>query len=360
MNIKISLENRAKKALINSICLLLEKNPTKNVIKILNLSRSFSRNSSTKEIINIIENSYKTKTNFKEFIENSLESIDINILKKFIFNLTNNSYNDSNSDSFTPFSLLITPTSECNLSCEKSLCSKNNKSELTFRDVNKTVFEAKELGINCILIFGGEPFSLDFMYKIYQTYDDMIFVSFTNGTLINDSTAKKILELGNILPLISLDGFEEYTDNKCTKGTYNKILKSMKILKYNSIPFGINCTTTSTNFDEVTSDKFINMLISNGSLFTIYSSLFNCHYNLKDMINDTECKELEQKINYIRNTKPYFVIDLFNDYKYLEKFYRKSSTLNYSKSTNFEGLIVKDISKFNINKMTVKDMIKFT
>ena len=47
-----------------------------------------------------------------------------------------------------------------------------------------------------MIILGGEPFFVDYMYKIYEKYNDVYFTPFTNGTLFNYEVADKLCKLG--------------------------------------------------------------------------------------------------------------------------------------------------------------------
>jgi len=50
---------------------------------------------------------------------------------------------------------------------------------------------------------GGEPFAYPHLFEIAKKHNDMAFMIYTNGTLINDEVADKIAELGNIFFWIS-------------------------------------------------------------------------------------------------------------------------------------------------------------
>ena len=52
-----------------------------------------------------------------------------------------------------------------------------------------------------MFILGGEPYFVDYMWKIYEKYNDVVFLTFTNGSLFTDEVADKIKELKNVYPM---------------------------------------------------------------------------------------------------------------------------------------------------------------
>lgn len=54
---------------------------------------------------------------------------------------------------------------------------------------------------------------------------ETIFLVFTNGTLIDDSMIQSIKKQKNIVPLISLEGNQEETDEHRGEGTFKQLQK---------------------------------------------------------------------------------------------------------------------------------------
>ena len=50
-----------------------------------------------------------------------------------------------------------------------------------------------------------------------------MFTPFSNGTLFDDKLADKIKQLGNVIPMFSVEGFEEETDKRRGKGIFTKV-----------------------------------------------------------------------------------------------------------------------------------------
>ena len=51
---------------------------------------------------------------------------------------------------------------------------------------------------------------------------------FTNGLLLNDSVLEQIAQNKNVVPLLSMEGYQIDTDGRRGNGVYNQLLKSIE------------------------------------------------------------------------------------------------------------------------------------
>jgi MoaA/NifB/PqqE/SkfB family radical SAM enzyme len=169
--------------------------------------------------------------------------------------------------------MIFSITHKCNLNCkgcyEKAI-RPSVKKELTDNQIKNIISQAQELGISFVVVAGGEPFMRKKFFQTTKDFPDIIFVLFTNGLLINEDTLKIIKSQKNIVSLISLEGCEEETDEIRGKGVYNRLEKTMEKLNKNNLFFGTSLTLTSSNFDTITSDIFIQNLIDRGCRFFLF------------------------------------------------------------------------------------------
>jgi MoaA/NifB/PqqE/SkfB family radical SAM enzyme len=162
-----------------------------------------------------------------------------------------------------PALLVVSPTKSCNLYCAGCYANAGKASEkLTWDTFDRILTEAKQIyGNSFVVISGGEPFTYQDQGKdlldMVAKHSDMFFMAYTNGTLIDESTAKRMANLGNITPAISVEGWRERTDERRGKGVYDKILAAMANLRKYGVPFGISLTGTTYNCKEILSDEFI-------------------------------------------------------------------------------------------------------
>ena len=116
-------------------------------------------------------------------------------------------------------------------------------------------------GSNYTTWVGGEPTVYRSEGKdildIAERHMDNMFLMYTNGTLIDKDMAKRMADLGNIVPQVSVEGFEKETDARRGKGVFKKILKAFENMREAGVPFGIAVTPMRHNAELLASDEFI-------------------------------------------------------------------------------------------------------
>jgi len=166
--------------------------------------------------------------------------------------------------------LVISVTSKCNLHCEgcyhQALRSRPDI-EMTDERLRKLVEEAKELGISFIVLAGGEPLMRPNILDLSKETPEIMFMVFTNGLLINEAVLKEIANNRNVVPLLSMEGYQIDTDGRRGTGVYNAILQAITKLKQKEVFWGTSITMTSTNFAEVTDEAFIKQIVDSGCKF---------------------------------------------------------------------------------------------
>jgi len=254
------------------------------------------------------------------FYENVHPKIKSKVIRNFI--LRGIIYNDIrrteilNQGSSSPVSVLISPSMRCNLNCIGCYAGKyTRQDDLDFETLSRVIREAQDMGTAFFTILGGEPLVYPRLFDMFKVNNNAFFQFYTNGTLINESTVKKLLEVGNAVPILSIEGFEERTDERRGKGTYQKLMKAMDLLRENHIPFGFSSMVTSKNAEEVTSDEFVDFLIRKGAYLGWYFLYMPIGKNpdLKLMPTPEQRRMMLDKVNAIRHNKPLFVVDFWND-----------------------------------------------
>lgn len=172
-----------------------------------------------------------------------------------------------------PGFVTISPTNVCNLKCKGCYAGDiYTRHTLDFDIFDKIISDMKkEFAAHFFVISGGEPF----MYKnngktlmdILEKHKDSYFLCYTNGTLITKERAKKLAQLGNFTPAISVEGFEKETDDRRGKGTFKKIMQAMDNLRETGVLFGISVTPCIHNADLLLSEKFLNFFFKEKGVF---------------------------------------------------------------------------------------------
>lgn len=171
-----------------------------------------------------------------------------------------------------PVLIASSPTQRCPLKCYGCYSAEYTKDEdLDFDVYDKMVTDAKEMGIYFIVITGGEPYVYKHLFELFEKHSDVYFQTYTSGiTLAEKDHVERLAKLGNVLPCISLEGFEEETDKRRGKGHYKRVLKAMEKLNKAGVPFGFSATATRENNDMLLSDEFINFYEKKGAAVGYY------------------------------------------------------------------------------------------
>ncbi len=320
---KFAAEKLVKKALE-----YIEKDPDKNFLKILNLAEKLSNTKNQDRQIEVIRENYKKNPVIKEFIR-KLDDVASSYKEGLLINFFVNSallgipYQYKMADKLghgVPWAILMDPTSACNLNCEGCWAGEYEKGDtLEFETMDRIINEAKELGIYFIIFSGGEPTVYPRLMELVEKHPDVGFMMYTNGTLIDDEMADKMLELGNITPAISLEGYKEQTDARRGEGVFDKIMDTMDRLRERGIIYGVSLTAHRNNvYDLFQGEDFYDFLIEKGAT---YGWLF--HYmpigrdpDLDMMLTPEQRAFLAERVNELRSNKPLFLIDFWNDGTY--------------------------------------------
>ncbi|HIE04785.1 MAG TPA: radical SAM protein [Candidatus Latescibacteria bacterium] len=174
-----------------------------------------------------------------------------------------------------PAFITISPGKRCNLQCVGCYAGSTaaDAEKLEYDLVSRVIRDkTKKWASHFTVISGGEPLMWRSQGKgildLAREHQDNYFLMYTNGTLIDERVAEDMAELGNISPAISVEGFEEETEERRGKGVYEKILRAFRNLRKVGVPFGISITATRFNVDTLTKDEFWDFyMLEQGALY---------------------------------------------------------------------------------------------
>ena len=220
-----------------------------------------------------------------------------------------------------PWLILMDPTSACNLKCTGCWAAEyGHKLNLDFDTICSIVEQGRKMGTYMYIYTGGEPLvrKKDLM-RICEKYPDCEFLSFTNGTLIDEEFCQEMLRVKNFVPAISLEGSEEANDGRRGEGVYQKVMHAMELLKAHKLPFGVSTCYTSANVDSVSSEEFFDHIIDCGALFVWFFHYMPTGNDavVELMPNPQQREKMYHKIREYRSTKAIFGMDFQNDAQYV-------------------------------------------
>lgn len=217
---------------------------------------------------------------------------------------------------YPPSTLVISPSMRCPLKCYGCYAGSYAKEdELTFEEVDRIIQDAKALGMYFLVFSGGEPFAWKPLMPIFEKHQDVFFLTFTSGMLLDDGTVDRLAALGNCCPAISCEGFEEETDRRRGQGAFRKVEHAMRRLAQKGVVVSFSATATRNNVDTITSDQFIDHLTDAGCMMGWYFSYIPIGRNpdLNLMPTPEQRVALSRRVKDLRARKPTVLIDFWND-----------------------------------------------
>jgi len=330
MSKKSMKENMQSFGLSKALGLLLEE-PDKSIPKMMKWVDRFDRNDTVVRqraaVRNIIDD---PENHWNHLIKSLWKDIDADVRQTIFTNFIINTAviggqrqekAKEEHQCNIPWAILMDPTSSCNLGCTGCWATEyGDKLSMDYDTLDSIIKQGKELGTYMFIYSGGEPLvRKKDIIKLCEAHDDCMFLAFTNGTLIDETFADEMLRVKNFVPAISIEGFEEETDGRRGKGTYQKVIRAMEILKKKKLLFGASCCYTSKNTDVIGSEEFFDYLIDLGCKFAWFFTYMPVGVGAPtDLLAEAHQREyMYRQIRLFRESKPIFTMDFWNDAEYV-------------------------------------------
>lgn len=170
-----------------------------------------------------------------------------------------------------PSFLIASITSSCNLQCKGCYARANHacgeqmeSGQMSDGQWDDIFTQAEDLGVLFILLAGGEPLLRKEIIRLAAKHDKLLFPVFTNGTMIDSEYRDLFDKCRNVVPVLSIEGDRQQTDDRRGTGTYDTLVTLMDDLKAKGILYGASVTVTTENIRTVTNPAFSDMLFSKG------------------------------------------------------------------------------------------------
>jgi len=331
MSLKTSLSESALNKLADTLLNYLNKDPEKNILKVLDKVKIvFTSGMFPKENYMKMREAAKNPNNtYVKLIKNILRDVDQNIIRQLVIALGYHAAylgtktvraNREKYNCNIPWVILLDPTSACNLNCKGCWSAEyGHKENLSLEEMMDIVKQGKALGTHFYMFTGGEPLiRKNDIIKLCEQNPDCAFLSYTNGTLVDDAFCAEMRRVGNLALALSIEGTEESNDARRGKGVYQKTLQAMDILKKNRCLFGISVCYTRDNIPYVTSDEFLDLMVEKGVKLAWYFNFMPVGRTADPELIPTpeQRKFMYSWIRKVRSStegKPMFAIDFQDD-----------------------------------------------
>ena len=167
---------------------------------------------------------------------------------------------------FPPF-LYLSILNSCNLRCQGCWVDvEAERTEIDLDTLNRTITDAKKHGNAFFGILGGEPFMHPELLDLLAEHPDCYFQVFTNGQFITEKIAKRLRQIGNATPLISIEGREVVSDERRgKKEVFTRTMRGLQNCLRERILTGVATSVCQTNIGELCTEEWLRELIKIGA-----------------------------------------------------------------------------------------------
>lgn len=320
----------SKEKLIAEIMTLLPKFSTKNVIRMISIGEKVATDPEYKynarQLRELFEQGHPAAILIKDVINNLAPNCRDKLIKNLFINAFVTGINSrrkylEEEGWQPPQFVVISPTMRCNLKCPGCYAGSYEQDEgLPTELIDRILTECKEFGSYFNVMSGGEVFTRKDIFDVWKKHSDMYFQVYTNGTMITEKVAERLAKLGNIAPMVSIEGWERETDERRGKGTWDKVMKAFDYMRERRMVFGASITETRENMETIASYEFIDMLLEKGCMviwYFQYIPIGRCASF--DIMPTPEQRDwLRRRLKDVRETRPIFIGDFWNDGPYVQ------------------------------------------
>lgn len=220
-----------------------------------------------------------------------------------------------------PWFIVFSPGRACNLKCEGCYADSGIENiRLPWSLLDRAISDAKaSWGIKLIVFSGGEPLAYRSEGKdildIVEAHPELLFLMFTNGTLLDERMAQRMARLKNLTPAFSVEGMRPRTDKRRGEGIFDAVVAAMERVRRAGVPLGISVTVNRSNIEEVLSDEFLDFFFKEQGAF--YGFFFQYlpigrRPDFENMPGPDQRVAFWRKIWEIVEKKHLFLVDFWN------------------------------------------------
>ena len=209
---------------------------------------------------------------------------------------------------YTPSLISWNLTKMCNLKCPHCYmeAGKRAENEMTSDECLALIDEMKSLGTEMIILTGGEPLLRKDIYDIAKSASQQAIwvVMGTNGVLINDNVAQKMVECGVRGVGISIDSIDPEKHNRFRGGpnSWEYSVRALEICKDHGLDVLVQTTIMEMNYDEI--PLLIEFAKEKGAWsFNLY---FLVQTGRGQLMNDLTPQKSEDMLSYLTGVQDQF------------------------------------------------------
>ncbi len=173
----------------------------------------------------------------------------------------------------SPAFLFISLTDRCNLSCQGCWVTPAEPGrQLSGEELDRIITEYKTQNKSSFFgLLGGEPLLYPELMPILAAHPDVCFQILTNGTMLTDQVAAEFRRLGNVTPLISVEGSPSISDvRRGSQNVYQRSMDAIDACRRQKLITGVATSVCKSNIHDLATESFISDLIARGVHYVWY------------------------------------------------------------------------------------------
>jgi radical SAM protein with 4Fe4S-binding SPASM domain len=157
-----------------------------------------------------------------------------------------------------PFMVSYSITTKCNLKCKHCYSESVDQAasdELSTKEAFRLIDDLSDWGIGLLIVDGGEPLCREDLLNVvkYASAKGIRTTIGSNGTLIDETRARKLLDAGVMSVAISIDGANAQTHDsfRGVSGSFEQALKGVEACRNAGLPFQFNMVIRKQTLSQV-------------------------------------------------------------------------------------------------------------
>ncbi|MDR0973230.1 MAG: radical SAM protein [Prevotellaceae bacterium] len=219
---------------------------------------------------------------------------------------------------FFPAFVMISVTENCNLGCSGCWVSQGGRQSLSLAQLDGIISQSKRNGSYFFGILGGEPLMYKGLLEVMERHSDCYFQLFTNGTLLTEDVAKRLRKMGNVTPLISIEGLEKESDiRRGGNDVFRRTMSGVHACRKAKLIFGVAASICKSNYEDLVSRNYIEQIAKEGAHYLWYYLYrpVGAVPNSENALDKEQVLAFRKFVVEQRKNAPLFIIETYWDDK---------------------------------------------
>ena len=181
--------------------------------------------------------------------------------------------------------------------------------------MERAIRAGQENSVYFYTLLGGEPFLAPSMWTVMERHPEAYFQVITNGQFLDAENVARFKRLGNVSPLVSIDGLQPENDDRRGVGTFAKAIDGCRELRRQKLLYGVATVVTEENFESVVTEDYVRKFVDLGATYLWYYVFRPVGENPspESALDREKLLELRRRLLKLRRKMPIILIDTYWD-----------------------------------------------